>query len=141
MVEQKSERKFHFLGVLLGVAVDNSGTFLSTALIGSIYFANRPVNEQDVSVIYSNVGFLLLLLVVGLFWSFLGGYIAAKVAKRAEYFNAACIGVIGAAIGFDSMLTNHSIPLWYELIGLFVIVPVTLLGGYLALKRKTVPLK
>lgn len=141
MVEQKSERKFHFLGVLLGVAVDNLGTLISTALIGGIYFANRPVDEQDVSVIYSNVGLLLLLLVVGLFWSFLGGFIAAKVAKRAEYFNAAIIGVIGAAIGFDSMLTNDSIPLWYELIGFVVIVPVSLLGGFVALKRKKAPLK
>lgn len=136
MVEQKSERKFHFLGVVLGVAVDNLGTLITTGIIGSLYFANRPVDEQDVSAIYSNVSLMLLLLVVGLFWSFLGGYVAARIAKRAEYFNAAIIGVIGAAIGFDSMLTNSNIPLWYELIGFFVIVPVSLLGGWVALKRK-----
>ena len=81
MVEQKSERKFHFLGVLLGVAVDNLGTLISTALIGGIYFANRPVDEQDVSVIYSNVGLLLLLLVVGLFWSFLLGKVPARAVR------------------------------------------------------------
>lgn len=141
MVEQKSERKFHFLGVLLGVAVDNLGTLVSTVLFGSLYFGNNPVNEQDVSTFYSNVMLLLLFLVIGLFWSFLGGYVAARVAKRAEYFNAACIGVIGAAIGFDSMLSNNGIPLWYELIGFFAIVPVSLLGGYLASKRKKAPLK
>ncbi|WP_222708545.1 hypothetical protein [Paenibacillus sp. N3.4] len=74
-----------------------------------------------------------------MFWSFFGGFIAAKVAKRAEYTNAAVIGVIGAAIGFDSMLTNHAVPLWYELTGFIVIVPVSLLGGYLALKLKKAP--
>jgi hypothetical protein len=141
MVEQKSERKFHFLGVLLGVAVDNLGTLVSTALFGSLYFGNGPVNEQDVNGLYSNAVLLLLFLVIGLFWSFLGGYVAARVAKRAEYFNAACIGVIGAAIGFDSMLSNNGIPLWYELVGFFAIVPISLLGGYLALKRKKAPLK
>lgn len=141
MVEQKSERKFHFLGVVLGVAVDNLGTLITTALIGSLYFANRPVIEQDVNVIYSNTALMLLMLVVGLFWSFLGGYIAARVAKRAEYFNAAIIGVIGAAIGFDAILTNSNIPLWYELVGFFVIVPISLLGGWVALKRKKAPLK
>lgn len=141
MVEQKSERKFHFLGVVLGVAVDNLGTLITNAIIGSLYFANRPVNEQDVSAIYSNVALMLLLMVVGLFWSFLGGYVAARVARRAEYFNAAIIGVIGAAIGFDSMLTNANTPLWYELIGFFVIVPISLLGGWVALKRKKAPLK
>ncbi|NOU99311.1 hypothetical protein [Paenibacillus planticolens] len=135
MVEQKSGRKFHFLGVLLGVAVDNLGTLVSTAVFGSLYFGNSPVSEQDVNALYSNTGLILLFLVIGLFWSFLGGYVAARVAKRAEYFNAACIGVIGAAIGFDSMLRNTGVPLWYELVGFFAIVPVSLLGGYLALKR------
>ncbi|MDD9267537.1 hypothetical protein ACFPES_10930 [Paenibacillus sp. GCM10023248] len=141
MVEQKSERKFHFLGVLLGVAVDNLGTLFTSAIIGTLYFGSGPVNEQDVNAVYSNAALLLLLLLIGLFWSFLGGFVAAKVAKRAEYFNAACIGVIGAAIGFDSMLTNDGIPLWYELVGFFAIVPISLLGGYLALKRKKAPLK
>lgn len=141
MVEQKSERKFHFIGVMLGVAVDNLGTLLTSAIIGSLYFENRTVDEQDVSAIYSNVALLLLLLVVGLFWSFLGGYVAARIAKRAEYFNAAIIGVIGAAIGFDSMLTNSNIPIWYELIGFFVIVPISLLGGLVALKKKKASLK
>jgi hypothetical protein len=136
MAEQKSERRFHFLGVLLGVSVDNLGTFVSTAIIGSAYFASNTVNQNDLSQIYSNIGLLLVLLVVGLFWSFLGGFVAAKVAKRAEYFNASIIGVIGAAIGFDSMLSGQGIPLWYELTGFIVIVPVSLLGGYLALKKK-----
>ncbi|MNY82670.1 hypothetical protein D3C86_2249180 [compost metagenome] len=58
------------------------------------------------------------------------------MAKRAELFNAAIIGVIGAGIGFDSLLTDDIIPLWYELIGLVAIVPVALLGGYVALKKK-----
>ncbi|GFZ99127.1 hypothetical protein GCM10008018_51650 [Paenibacillus marchantiophytorum] len=141
MAEQKSERKFHFMGVLLGVAVDNLGTYISTALFGSIYFAGRPVNEEAIKAIYSNIGLLFILMVMGLFWSFFGGFIAAKVAKRAEYFNAAIIGVIGAAIGFDSMLTDHGVPLWFELIGFVVIIPISLLGGYVALKRKKAPLK
>ncbi|MBD0380701.1 hypothetical protein [Paenibacillus sedimenti] len=135
MAEQKSERRFHFLGVLLGVSIDNLGTFVSTALIGSAYFAANPVNGNDLSQIYSNVGLLMVLLAVGLFWTFLGGYVAAKVAKRAEVFNASIIGVIAAAIGFDSMLTSRDIPLWYELIGFIVIIPISLLGGYLALKK------
>ncbi|MEW9699112.1 hypothetical protein [Paenibacillus sp. SI8] len=136
MAEQKSERRFHFLGVLLGLCVDNLGTFISSALIGSIYFASTTVDENDWSRIYSNIGLLLVFMVVGLFWSFLGGFVAAKVAKRAEYFNASIIGVIGAAIGFDSMLTSHDSPLWYDLTGFIIIVPVSLLGGYVALKKK-----
>lgn len=136
MSEQKSVRKFHFLAVVLGIAVDNIGTLLSSALIGSLYFGNDPVQDQDVSAIYTNVALMILFLVVGLFWTFLGSYLTAKVAKRAEFFNAAIIGVIGAGIGFDSILTDDVIPLWYELIGLVAIIPVALLGGFLALKRK-----
>lgn len=136
MSEQKSVRKFHFLAVVLGIAVDNIGTLLSSALIGSLYFGNDPVQDQDVSAIYTNVALMILFLVVGLFWTFLGSYLTAKVAKRAEFFNAAIIGVIGAGIGFDSILTDDVSPLWYELIGLVAIVPVALLGGFLALKRK-----
>lgn len=136
MSEQKKVRKFHFLAVVLGVAIDNIGTMLSSGLIGSLYFANRPTQDQDLNAIYSNAALLLLFLVVGLFWTFLGSYFTAKVAKRAELFNAAIIGVIGAGIGFDSILTQDVIPLWYELVGLVAIVPVALLGGYVALKRK-----
>ena len=136
MSEQKSVRKFHFLAVVLGIAVDNIGTLLSSGLIGSLYVANRP--SEEASVIYSNVALMLFLLVVGLFWTFVGSYLTARVAKRAEYFNAAIIGVIGAGIGFDSILTNDIIPLWFELIGLVAIVPVSLLGGFVALKRKKI---
>lgn len=136
MSEQKSVRKFHFLAVVLGIAVDNIGTLLSSGVIGSFYFANRPSQEQDVNLIYGNVALMSFLLIVGLFWTFLGSYLTAKVAKRAEYFNAAIIGVIGAGIGFDSILTNDVIPLWYEWIGFIAIVPIALLGGYVALKRK-----
>lgn len=46
--------------MLLGVAVDNLGTLVSTVLFGSLYFGNNPVNEQDVSTFYSNVMLLLL---------------------------------------------------------------------------------
>ncbi|WNR42539.1 hypothetical protein [Paenibacillus roseipurpureus] len=136
MTEQKSVRKFHFLAVVLGIAVDNIGTLISSGLIGSLYFSMRPELEQDVSAIYSNVALMLFLLIVGLFWTFLGSYLTAKVAKRAELFNAAIIGVIGAGIGFDSILTNDVIPVWYEWVGFIAIIPVALLGGYLALKKK-----
>ncbi|OCT12444.1 hypothetical protein A8709_31965 [Paenibacillus pectinilyticus] len=134
MSEQKSVRKFHFIAVVLGLAVDNIGTLLSSGLIGSLFFANST--EQDVSAIYSNAALMIFLLVLGLFWTFLGGFLTAKVAKRGELFNAAIIGVIGAGIGFDSILTNDGVPLWYEWIGFVAIVPVALIGGYLALKRK-----
>lgn len=137
MTEQKSVRKFHFLAVVLGIAVDNIGTLISSGLIGSLYFSLRPSQEQDVSAIYSNVALMLFMLIVGLFWTFLGSYLTARVAKRAELFNAAIIGVIGAGIGFDSILSNDVIPLWYEWVGFVAIVPVALLGGYLAIKKKT----
>gem|GEM_PF-6052647 len=136
MEEQKSVRRFHFLGVLLGVSVDNLGTFVSTAMIGSAYFAGSSIDTNDLSAVYANTSLLWILLIVGLFWTFLGGFVAAKVARRAEVFNASIIGVIAAAIGFDSMLTNHEVPLWFELLGFIIIIPVSLLGGYLALRRR-----
>lgn len=133
---KKSEKSFYFLAVILGVIVDNVGTFLSSACISLIFLSTQSDNEQDLMKIYSYTGWLAAFLVIGMFWSFYGAYVAAKVAKRAEYFNAGCIGVIGAAVGFDSLISNPGVAFWYQIIGLIVIVPVSLLGGHVALRRK-----
>ncbi|RTE09695.1 hypothetical protein [Paenibacillus whitsoniae] len=139
--EQKRERKFHFIGVLIGLCIDNFGTLLTSGLIGSLFFADSTLSDSELQKLYDNVGLMLLLLVMGLSWTLFGSYMTARIARRAEIFNAAIIGVIGAGIGFDSMLTDQSVPLWYELLGFIAIVPVSMLGGYMALKKKRARLK
>lgn len=139
--EHKRERKFHFIGVLIGLCIDNLGTLLTSGLMGSLFFADSKLSDSELQKLYNNVGLMLLLLVIGLLWTLLGSYMAARIARRAELFNAAIIGVIGAGIGFDSMLTDHSVPLWYDLLGFIAIVPVSLLGGYMAIKKKQARMK
>lgn len=135
------EKKIHFFGVLLGMAVDHFGSFLSYGLMGAAYVSYKQLGENDLNQIYSDSGFMLVLLAVGMLWSFFGGYVAAFMAKRAERFHASIIGVVGAAIGFHSLITDNDVPLWYQILGLLIIIPVSLLGGQLALRRRKVKTK
>ncbi|UJF31230.1 hypothetical protein [Paenibacillus hexagrammi] len=135
-MEEKTEKTFHLLGIIAGVIVDNLGTFMSSGLMGSIYLSLHEGDKEELIQVYNHIGWLILFMVVGMLWSFFGGYVAARVARRAELINAACIGVIGAGIEFDSFISNPGIATWYQVIGLLIVIPVSLLGGKMALRKK-----
>ncbi|MFB0842322.1 hypothetical protein [Paenibacillus oleatilyticus] len=130
------KKNVHFGGVLAGILVDQVTSFVSSLLIGTIYITSNQISPSEISKVYANTPILAVYLLVGLFCTGLGGYVAASVAKRDAYFHASIIGVVGAAIGFYYSFANAEVPLWYHLIGFVAVIPAALLGGHAAFVKR-----
>jgi hypothetical protein len=94
----------------------------------------EAMTQESVLAIEKQTHFLFFAFVVGLFATFAGGYISAKFGKLAPYRNATIFGVIGAVLGL--MLATFD-PLWFDFLGIILVVPVAILGGYVVARKNT----
>ena len=85
--------------------------------------------DRALTAVTLSSGFLISTLISGTITTILGGYLAARIAKKYPYFNAAAFGVIGIAVSF--ILSNNA-PLWFDVIGYLSTLPAALYGGHLA---------
>ena len=84
-----------------------------------------------------NLSLLVLMLVYTLAFFAVGGYVTALVAKRAELKHALALGVLGLALSIFATVQNaETMPLWWQIISLILIVPFVILGGYLRIIQK-----
>jgi uncharacterized membrane protein len=125
-----------FKGVALGVLVDIGGTVLASMLLLSWFVGDTIAPEmppEEVEQIMRQLSrdgaFLTASLVLGLAFTGLGGYVAARVATRELYLNAGLVGVVSLVLG---LVFGGQAPLWFEVAGVLLIVPAALYGGYLA---------
>jgi NADH:ubiquinone oxidoreductase subunit 6 (subunit J) len=113
--------------VLLGFGA----VLLLDTLVGFVLFAVLGTDgtaEQAVREAISNPAFLLSGVVLGSLTTVAGGYLAARIAKSYPYFNALALGLLGAAYG---LLFWSQYPLWFNILGLVLVVPAALLGAHL----------
>jgi hypothetical protein len=121
--------------VLLGFGA----SLLLDALIGAILlaildsdaFVDGRSEQQMTEAIQSStssLAFLASSIVLGTLTTVVGGYLAAHLAKSYPYFNALALGLLGAAFG---LLFWAQYPLWFNLLGLLLVVPAALLGAHL----------
>lgn len=85
--------------------------------------------DRALTAVTLSSGFLISTLISGTITTILGGYLAARIAKKYPYFNAAAFGVIGITVSF--ILSNNA-PLWFDIIGYLSTLPAALYGGHLA---------
>lgn len=123
-------------GVFLGVLADIGGSVLASVLLLSLFVGDAiapdmpPEDVEQVMRRLSQDGaFLTISLLLGLAFTGLGGYVAARIARRELYLNAGLVGVISLLLG---LLFGGQAPFWFEAAGVLLIVPVALYGGYLA---------
>lgn len=129
-------------GVLLGILAA-IGASAAAALILLPLFAGGAVSDQMsaedidevVKQVMQNGWFLITIFVVDLACSVLGGYIAARVAKKDIYLNAALVGLVGALVTLLSL--DGAYPIWFNVGGLLLVIPATLFGAQLAKDRAT----
>ena len=79
------------------------------------------------------LSFLFLLLSVEPSPRSLEGFVAGRLGNLAPYKNATVLGVLGIFYGIYIMDSND--PLWFNVAGLLRLVPASLLGGYIAVRR------
>lgn len=91
----------------------------------------KQIHETILAVTLSN-GYLIGSLILGSLTTIFGGYLAAAIAKKYPYFNAAVFGSIAIILG---IIMNNDTPFWVSAIAYLSTLPAALYGGHLAKKR------
>lgn len=75
--------------------------------------------------------FLIMLAYMAVLEAF-GGYLTARLAIRRPVLHATILGLVlvAAALPF-TVLTWHAAPAWYQIWGLLLILPMTILGSHI----------
>ena len=120
--------------ILAGVVV------LAVESIGHIVYP--PPADLDASnpealkayVAHAPIGVLLFVLLAWAAGSFVGGWSAARIARRAPSFHAMIVGSLVLLSGIATMLMIPH-PLWFWIAGILAIVPVSFISSLLVTRR------
>ncbi|BAU13297.1 hypothetical protein LEP3755_38360 [Leptolyngbya sp. NIES-3755] len=125
--------------ILIGLVVDIVGTLAGGTLLGFILgigLATQSRSRTDFdSLLAQSVlspGFLIVGLIVGLGFTFLGSFVAVRIANRAALTHAGILGAIAFVLG--SLYVPKEYPLWFVVASLALTIPSALLGGIAARK-------
>ena len=122
-------RRLRFKAILLGVLADTIGTLtVATALFLAMAAAGFP--EAEITVRMRGFSGLMLMLILGLSFTLVGGYVAGRTAGRIEVLHGAIVAGIGLVLGL--FLRESGLPLWYEAVSFAAMVPIGMTGGYIA---------
>ncbi len=122
--------------VLFGVTTDLFGSTIGgmvlLVLFSSMLVAQGQAPEEISPMLLQSNQYLFLSLAVGLTFTVLGGYVAARVANHRERRHALIVGVIVLIIG-EIMVSGDptGMPLSIRIIGDLLVVPAALLGAHL----------
>ena len=120
------------LAILAGAAVWPAlwvgGTQAAQAAFPSVLAAGQPV---------THVGALLGLILYSLLLSMLAGYVTAAVAHRNPLPAMWALAVLQLVLGVIAEVSAWSMtPAWYHVVFLALIVPATVYGGLLRVRRR-----
>jgi hypothetical protein len=122
-------RRLKFKAIVFGCLIDTIGTLaIAFVIIFTMGEAGIPVDE--ISARIRGFSGLMLMLIVGLAFTFIGGYVAGRTAGQAEILHGAVVAGAGLVLGL--FLREPNLPLWYEAVSFAAIVPIGMAGGYLA---------
>lgn len=115
------------IGVIAGFIVWTLLWLGSDAIIAGVAPSLAP--SEDTSNVPTN--YLIIKLVSSIIFSIAAGYVAAMLAKE-NVKSPLYLGVLLLLVGifFEAAAWNQ-IPLWYHLIFLILLIPMTILGGKL----------
>jgi hypothetical protein len=112
-----------------------SGIGLTIALGGTS--TSEGMTDQQiidaVAVLTHSTAYLAGSLVLGTLSTVVGGFIVARVAKKAPYQNAGIFAVFGMIFG---LYFAADFPFWFNAIGFVLVMPASLLGGWLGIGKE-----
>jgi hypothetical protein len=122
-------RQLKFKAVLWGVFVDTIGT-LAVAMALILALAASGVPESEITARMRGFSGLMLMLIFGLGFTVIGGYVAGRTAGQYEILHGAIVAGIGLVPGL--FLRDPGLPLWYEAVSFAAVIPLGMVGGYIA---------
>ena len=122
-------RRLRFKAIFWGVLVDTIGTLtVATALFFAMSASGIPAAEIDARM--RGFSGLMLMLILGLGFTLIGGYVAGRTAGRSEILHGAIVAGIGLVLGL--FFREPGLPLWYEIVSFAAVIPIGMTGGYIA---------
>jgi hypothetical protein len=126
-------RRIKFKAVFWGVLADTIGTLaVATILFFSMAASGLPANE--IAARMHGFSGIMLMLIFGLGFTLVGGYVAGRTAGQSEILHGAIVAGIGLILGL--FFREAGLPLWYEIVSFAAMVPVGMAGGYIARESK-----
>ncbi len=130
-------KRIRIVALVAGLAADIVGTILLSIALTLVFLAlrhgtgNSP--QTALQKLSSDRGFLVIGYFGGITFTFLGAYITARMSRPDSVLNTLVFGIISTLfiVFFASMY-----PLWYNVLCVLTIIPVSLVPGY-SLARKT----
>jgi hypothetical protein len=139
-------RRISWLAVLIGGIVDVGGSGLAGLPLVIYVMATSNIlalseTEQTVAItafIHAHAAVYAVLAIVGTFFSLLGGYVSALIARRSEILNGALSSFLCLGFGIWALATGQEqMPTWLFLLLLPLSPIVSGLGGYFRLRQRT----
>ncbi|MDF2440259.1 MAG: hypothetical protein JWN98_1243 [Abditibacteriota bacterium] len=127
--------------ILLGWATDAFGSQIGTSLVAvpmALQMTQSGLSPQQIEARLLNEPIaLILFLIVGLIFTVTGGFVAAHSAGHNEVRHAAASGALTLAFHLALISFTPRLPNWYLALGLLLVVPCSMLGGYIRSKQPT----
>ncbi|MHC4114311.1 MAG: hypothetical protein ACYSSL_03180 [Planctomycetota bacterium] len=104
-------------------------------LIGIAIF-NQETFQPDVQL---SVGWSLTILSISSVYGVIGGFVTAVIAQRNEIKHTIGLAIFSLLIAvYFLIISKHTMPTWYRILGLVLIATSVLLGGWLRIKQRVV---
>jgi len=128
--------------IALGLAVDIAGTVVAGTVMAigwGIVLGAGGASAEDIDRFFrESTAFQWTGLGIGLAFTGLGAYVAARIANRAEYRFALLLGLCSLAFGEIVLggMSDASYPEWVRLVGNVLMLPAAFVGGHLRVLEK-----
>ena len=124
--------------IILGFIADIAATFIFSVALGILTATVLSVKgyqgsalEDEMMRFITGPVYIAVSVVIGMMFTWMGGYIAGRISKKGEYFHAGAVGGLGVLLSLPSIGQQS---LWLALAGLLLPIPVAILGGDAAQK-------
>ena len=119
-----------FLGILAG--------FFTVPIVSvSCDYAFQAIHPAYNPAAYFGGGVALIVLIYGTLSVLLGGYVTGLIAKHSYMMNGLILGCLGLLFaGVYHYKHWHLSPVWFHIIDLLLVVPMSIWGAHLAGKRQ-----
>jgi len=124
-------KKVSIKAICAGVVIGLVGSTLASIVIAIVY--GIPLDKIESG--YSNSLYLISDLFLSLVVVFLSGYATGKIGKDNPVINSIIVGAIQLIILSSLHLKNPTMPGWYTVTMLMLLLPAAYLGGKVASKK------
>ncbi len=125
-------KKIRFLALLAGLAFDLVGTLVFAVVLGAVGAVVAISNGMGVEVFLEKMQtdalFLLVQYAGGIVFTLGGAFLVAYLSRPYSLLNSFLYGLVSTLFG---LLFIFALPIWYSVLCVLTVIPVSLIPGYL----------